>query len=151
MFRLLELQDLATSDRNRLAESCQIWRINSNSKGWPWGQGTWMGVSYSGSVYNPKALTSQEGFLQDDGWLLLSRWAFLYVVGMHLTAGLAVLIAAVCYCSQSFGVVEAAGGHPRLLVTAAKLLSSDGRNNNWLGFPGLGYKQSWQWDQSHSS
>lgn len=46
-----------------------------------------------------------------------------------LTPRLAVLIAAMYYCLQSFGAVEAAGGHPRLLVTAAKLLSSDGRNN----------------------
>lgn len=143
MLRLLEPQDFAASDRNRLAESCQMWRIGSNSKGWPWGQGMWMGVSYSGSVYNPKALKSQEGLLQDDEWLLVPRWVFLYIVGIHLTCTAyccSILLFAVFFGSiflKSFGTVEAAEGHPRMLVTAARLLSSDGRNNKWLGFPGL--------------
>lgn len=96
VFRIQDswLQDLAASDRNRPAKNCQIWRINSNSKGWPWGQGMWMGVSYSGSMYSPKALKNQEGLLEDDGWLSLSRWAFLYIFGIRSTPGVAVLLVA---------------------------------------------------------
>lgn len=55
-----------------------------------------------------------------------------------------------CYVlmfAESFEAEGAAGVHSRLLISAAKLLSSDGRNNKRPAVPGPWYKQSWQWDQ----